>query len=160
MLRGTALAFILIAVILMLMLRNIKLGLISLIPNFIPVFLTFGVWALIRDEIGIVASVITATSMGLIVDDTVHILCKYNHARTHLQLDPAEAIRFTFSHVGQALLITTIVLVLGFSILGFSNFQVDSDFGLLTALTMVFALIMDFLYLPPLLIYSDKKPTQ
>ena len=153
MLRGTIVAFTLIAIVLMLTLRNMPLGLISLIPNFLPIFLTFGVWALFHTEIGIIASVITASSLGLIVDDTVHILSHYNHARRRGGVPAEAAIIQVYQQVGPALIITSIVLVLGFSILGISSFKIDSDFGLLTSLALVFAILMDFLYLPPLLIY-------
>ncbi|NIS80526.1 MAG: RND family transporter, partial [Anaerolineales bacterium] len=100
MLRGTALAFLLIAATLVIALRSIRLGLISLIPNFIPVLITFGLWGAFIGEIGIIASVITATSLGLIVDDTVHILSKYNRAKIEHCINTHESIRFTFSHVG------------------------------------------------------------
>jgi len=157
MLRGTLVAFTLIAIVLMFTLKNVPLGLLSLIPNFLPIFLTFGVWALFHDEIGIIASVITASSLGLIVDDTVHILSHYNHARRHGGESAEEAIERVYQHVGPALIITSIVLVLGFSILGISSFKIDSDFGLLTALALFFALLMDFLYLPPLLMYFRRR---
>lgn len=156
MLRGTVVAFTLIAIVLMLTLRNIPLGLISLVPNFLPIFLTFGVWAIFRDEIGIIASVITASSLGLIVDDTVHILSHYNHARRYQNYSAEKAIVRVYGHVGNALIITSVTLVLGFSTLGFSNFKIDSDFGALTALALFFALLLDFLYLPPILLYFKK----
>ncbi len=157
MLRGTALAFVLIAATLVIALRSVRLGLISLVPNFIPVLITFGLWGIFVGEIGIIASVITATSLGLIVDDTVHVLSKYNRARREHSLNVHDGVRFTFAHVGTALSVTTVILVVGFAVLGLSSFQVNADLGILTAITLAVALVMDFLLLPPLLMRIDKE---
>lgn len=156
MLIGTALAFLLIAGILIMALHSLRLGLISLVSNFFPVLIAFGLWSIFVGHMGIIASIITATSLGLIVDDTVHILSKYNRARRERRLSPEDAVRFSFSRVGYALLTTTVILVAGFSVLAFSDFQVNVSLGLLTALTLSAALALDFLLLPPLLMLFDK----
>jgi len=156
MLGGTALAFLLISLTLVFALRSLRLGLISLIPNFIPVLITFGLWALFVGEIGIIASMITATSMGLIVDDTVHILSKYRRAKREHGLGTHDAIRYSFAHVGKALWVTTAVMVAGFLVLAFSSFKLNADMGILTAMVVSVALLMDFLLLPALLMFMDK----
>jgi predicted RND superfamily exporter protein len=158
MLYGTALAFLLIAATLIIALRSVRLGLISLIPNFFPVMITFGLWAIFVGEIGIIASVITATSLGLIVDDTVHVLSKYGRAKREHRLSTHDAVRFSFSHVGTALWVTTVILVAGFAVLGFSPIKINSDLGILTAVTVSLALVLDFLLLPPLLMFIDREP--
>jgi predicted RND superfamily exporter protein len=157
MLKGTALAFLLIAATLIIALRSVRLGLVSLLTNFLPVLIAFGVWAIFVGEIGIIASIVTATSLGLIVDDTVHVLSKYNRARRERGLSVHDAIRFSFSRVGTALWATTLILVAGFVVLGFSSFKVNADLGLLTAITLAAALMVDFLLLPPLLMLMDKE---
>ncbi|HED16357.1 MAG TPA: RND family transporter [Gammaproteobacteria bacterium] len=157
MLGGTALAFLLISMMLIFALRSLRLGLISLIPNIVPVLITFGLWAAFVHDIGIIASMITATSMGLIVDDTVHILSKYNRARREQGLSTEDAIRFSYSHVGKALWVTTLTLVAGFLVLSFSSFKLNVDMGILTATAISIALVMDFLLLPPLLLLMDRK---
>jgi len=156
MLGGTALAFLLISLTLVFALRSIRLGLISLIPNFIPVLVTFGLWAIFVGQIGIIASMITATSMGLIVDDTVHILSKYRRAKRENKLGTHDAIRYSFSHVGKALWVTTLIMVAGFSVLAFSSYKLNVDMGILTVLAVSVALVMDFLLLPALLMLMDK----
>jgi len=156
MLSGTALAFILISITLMFALRSIRLGLISLIPNFIPVLITFGLWAIFVGEIGIIASMITATSMGLIVDDTVHILSKYRRAKHEHDLGTHDAIRYSFAHVGKALWVTTVVMIAGFGVLAFSSYKLNVDMGILTATVVGIALVMDFLLLPALLMFMDR----
>ncbi len=157
MLSGTALAFLLISLMLVFALHSLRLGLISLIPNVVPVLITFGLWAAFVHDIGIIASMITATSMGLIVDDTVHILSKYTRARHEHGLGIQDAIRFSYSHVGKALWVTTLTLVAGFLMLSFSSFKLNVDMGILTATAISIALVMDFLLLPPLLMLLDKE---
>lgn len=156
MLSGTALAFVLISLTLVFALRSIRLGLISLIPNFLPVLITFGLWAIFVGQIGIIASMITATSMGLIVDDTVHILSKYRRAKTRHGLGTHDAIRYSFSHVGKALWVTTLIMAAGFLVLAFSSYKLNVDMGILTATAVGVALTMDFLLLPTLLMIMDK----
>lgn len=157
MMGGTALAFLLISLMLVFALRSLRLGLISLIPNVVPVLIIFGLWAAVVHDIGIIASMITATSMGLIVDDTVHILSKYNRARREHGLGIEDAIRFSYSHVGKALWVTTLTLVAGFLVLSFSSFKLNVDMGILTAAAVSISLVMDFLLLPPLLMVLDKE---
>ena len=159
MLVGTAIAFFCIAGILVLALRSLRLGAVSLIPNFAPVMFTFGIWAIFVGEIGIIASVIAATSLGLIVDDTVHLLSKYNRAKREHSLNTHDAVRFTFIHVGMALFATTTILVSGFLVLTFASFRLSVHLGILTAMTLAIALVLDFLLLPPLLMWMDGDET-
>jgi len=95
-------------------------------------------------------------TLGIIVDDTVHFLTKYRHARLEGK-DAKESVRYSFASVGRALWITTIVLTIGFSILALSAFRLNADMGLLTAIIIVSALAVDFLFLPAFLILLDKK---
>ncbi|WP_120497154.1 RND family transporter [Kiloniella sp. EL199] len=157
MLSGTALAFVLISLSLVFALRSLKLGLISLIPNMVPAIMAFGVWGLFVGQVGLAVSVIAATSLGLIVDATVHFLSKYNRARKERGESSADAVRYGFRTVGSALWITTAVLVAGFAILSLSTFAVNADMGLLTAITIAIALFIDFLLLPPLLMLFDRE---
>ncbi len=156
MLGGTILAFVLISLTLIFALRSIRLGLISLIPNFLPVLITFGLWAIFVGEIGLIASMITATSMGLIVDDTVHILSKYRRAKHAQNLGTHDAIRYSFSHVGKALWVTTLIMIAGFIVLAFSSYKLNVEMGILTVMAVGVALAMDFLLLPSLLMFMDK----
>lgn len=161
MLGGTTVAFVLISLTLMLALRNVRLGLISLIPNLVPAGMAFGVWAILVGEVGLAASVITATSLGIIVDATVHFLSKYQRARREKNATTEEAVRYAFHTVGAALWVTFMVLVAGFMTLSLSTFAVNSVMGQLTALALVMALVVDFLLLPPMLMFLDRdKPGQ
>lgn len=127
------------------------MGAISLIPNLIPAVMAFGVWGLIDGEINMAISMVTGMTLGIIVDDTVHFMSKYLRARREKNLNPEDAVRFAFSSVGVALVVTSLILVAGFFVLSFSAFGLNSSMGKLTVITIVFALFVDFLLLPPLL---------
>ena len=155
MLSGTAVALVMISLILVFALRSLKFGLISLIPNIAPALMAFGVWGLMVGEVGLAVSVVVAMTLGIVVDDTIHFLSKYLRARRERGMDAEQAVRYAFDTVGVALLVTTIVLVCGFLVIAQSNFLVNSQMGLLTAITISIALIVDFLFLPPLLMTVD-----
>ena len=156
MLVGSIVALIIISIILIFALRSLKLGLISLIPNLAPIGVAFGIWAIFVSEIGIALSVVGGMSLGIVVDDTVHFLSKYLRAKREKNASSIEAVRYAFSYVGNALLVTTVVLTLGFLVLAMSAFKLNSGMGLLTAITIILALIVDFLFLPPLLIALEE----
>jgi len=156
MLSGTTIALVLISLILFFALGSWRYGLLSLIPNLIPAGMAFGVWAIIDGEIGLALSVVTAMSLGIVVDDTIHFLSKYLRARREKGLGAEDAVRYAFSTVGVALWVTSVALVAGFLVLATSSFKLNSGMGLLTAIVIAIALIVDFLLLPPLLIWLDK----
>ncbi|MBD3647756.1 MAG: MMPL family transporter, partial [Pseudomonadales bacterium] len=156
MLTGTSIAFFVIAFVLMVALKSPTLGLLSLVLNGWPVLMTFGIWAVLVGQIGIISSVIAATSMGLIVDDTVHILSKYRRARAVEGLSSVDAIRYVFAHVGTALWSTSVILISGFLVLTLSAFELNEQLGILTAMTIGSALFMDLTLLPALLMVSSE----
>ena len=157
MIGGVAFALIMISILIVVALRSFKIGLISLIPNLVPPVMAFGVWGILIGEVGFALAVGLGMTIGIIVDDTVHFLSKYLRARREKGLDAEEAVRYAFSNVGTALIITTIVLVGGFSVLISSTFKINTDLGMITALTIGIALIVDFILLPSLLIQFDTK---
>ncbi|MES9963533.1 MAG: MMPL family transporter [Candidatus Sedimenticola sp. 20ELBAFRAG] len=160
MLWGVGLALVLISILLGFALRSLKMGLISLLPNLTPAAIGFGLWYLIDGQVGLALSVVAGMTLGIVVDDTVHFLSKYLHARRHRNADTEMAVEYAFGSVGKALWITTLVLVCGFMVLAQSTFKVNADMGLLTALTIMIALAVDFLFLPPLLMKLDKNPAE
>jgi len=156
MIIGTLVALALISVILIFALRSLKLGLLSLIPNLAPIGVAFGLWAIFDGEIGLALSIVAGMTLGIVVDDTVHFMSKYLRAKREKNLNARDAVRYAFANVGTALLVTTVVLAVGFSVLALSAFELNSVMGLLTAITIVLALIIDFLFLPPLLIALEE----
>ncbi len=156
MMKGNFVSLILISLCLLFALKSVRLGLLSVLPNVLPIVLGYGLWSLIFGEINIVASVAGTVCLGIIVDDTIHFLSKYQLAREHDGMSSAQAIRHTLSHVGPALVVTTVVLLLGFGVLTLSGFQMNSYLGLLTVMVVSFALAADLLILPPLLMFVER----
>ncbi len=156
MLTGTIIAMALISLILMFVFRSVRLGLISLVPNFIPAALAFGLWGYLFGRVGLAGSVVTAIAFGIVVDDTIHFMTKYVKARREGLAGP-EAVLATFRTVGHALWTTTAVLCLGFLVFATSGFELSWALGLLVAITLAFALLADFLLLPPLLMAIDRR---
>ena len=102
------------------------------------------------------ASVVFSLTLGIIVDDTTHFLIKYIEARKARGNSPNEAIGYAYNSVGTALVTTSIVLSLGFFVLVGSDFMVNSTTGLLVAMTVMVALILDLIFLPIVLLKVDR----
>ena len=156
MLRGTVIAMALISLVLVLVFKSLRFGILSLIPNFIPAGMSFGLWGYLVGRVGIAASVVTVVAFGIIVDDTIHFLTKYLKIRRE-GCSPADAVRYAFSTVGKALGTTTVVLSSGFLVFAASGFEVSWALGILVAMTIMFAFLADFLLLPPLLMALDRR---
>ena len=95
-------------------------------------------------------------ALGVVVDDSVHFLSKYQIARRELKLSPNNAVISAFNGVGTALVVTTLILTAGFAILAQSTFGVNSYMAMLTGIALVIALVADMTLLPALLIALDK----
>ncbi len=156
MLSGTVIALVLISMVLIFALRSLKMGLISLIPNLVPAIMAFGLWAILVGQVGLALSVVVGMTLGIVVDDTVHFLSKYLRAKREHGYDSQQAVRYAFSTVGTALWVTTLALVIGFMVLSMSAFELNSSMGLVTAITISFALLADFFLLPPLLMKFEE----
>jgi len=160
MLEGGFGALILISIILMFALRSFKYGMISLLPNVAPIAVAFGIWYLLVGEVNMAVTVVLGMTMGIVVDDTIHLLSKYIRARREMGYSAEDAVRYAFQTVGKAIMVTTVVLAAGFSVLMQSSFGFNSDMGKLTAITIVVALVLDLVLLPALLLTIDKVKTK
>ncbi len=156
MLVGTLLAMGLIGLTLIIALRSLQYGLISFIPNLVPATMAFGLWGVFVGEINVGLSIVSGMCLGIIVDDTVHFLSKYLRARREKKLTAEAAVRYAFSTVGAALVVTSIVLAAGFFILAQSTFGFNGGMGKLSVIIIVMALAADLLLLPPILIQIDR----
>jgi len=157
MLRGSILALVLISLVMILALRDIKLGLLSLVPNLTPAFMAFGIWGIFVGQVGLAVSVMIAMTLGIVVDDTVHFLAKYQRARQEHGMTPEDAVRYAFNTVGNAIWVTTLVLAGGFGVLSFSGFRINAHMGSMTTITIILALILDFFFLPTLLLLMESS---
>lgn len=154
-------ALILISFLLIFALRSVKYGIISIIPNMTPIAVAFGIWGILSGQINMAVAVVLGMTLGIIVDNTIHLLSKYIRARREKGYSPSDAVRYAFSTVGRAVVFTTFILIAGFSVLMQSSFGFNSDMGKLTGITIAVALVLDLLLLPALLLVldRDKKPS-
>lgn len=152
MISGELMSIAFISLILIFVLRSVGLGLLSLIPNLVPAGMAFGLWGLTVGQVGMASSVVAAMTLGILVDDTVHFLGKYQHARKDQQLEPEAALHYAFATVGNSLWVTSAVLIMGFALFTFSSFKINFEMGLLTAIIFTLGLFAEFLLLPPILL--------
>ena len=162
MLRGNLVAVLLIAGVLIVALRSVGLGTLSLVTNVVPILLSFGIWALVVRQVRMAAATVSATSLTIVVADTVHFLAKYLRARREKRYDRPTAIRYAFETVGVAIIQYDRDSRLGFGVLIFSAFRINAQMGLITMMSIVLALATDLLLLPALLMVghrtSHKEP--
>lgn len=160
MLTGNVVALMVISLSLVLVFRTVKIGLTSMIPNLVPIAMAFGIWGFLVGRIGLGLSVVTCITMGIIVDDTIHFLSKYLHARRVLGRMPEDAIRYAFSTVGLAVWVLSLVLVAGFLVLAFSTFRLNAELGVMAAGTFALGIFVEFMLVPPLLLWIERHATR
>ena len=155
MLIGGLITAVVISLLIGLFLGHFKLGLLVLIPNLFPAGMVYGLWGATVGIIDIAAAGTLAISLGIIVDDSIHILKHYIEYRRQGML-PEAAIDKTFQEVGPALLLTTVVLASGMLVLTLSSFNPNQTTGLFIASNISLALAYDLLMLPHLLKVADR----
>lgn len=156
MITGTLAVLLFAAVLVAVVLKSVRLGLISIVPNLLPVGLAFGTWGLVSGHIGIALSVISTAALGIIVDDSIHLLERYKEGRKGGTKSPAEACRHAIRRVGGAITITTMVLCVGMGLIGFSQVQPTHELGIWLAIAIAYAWFCDLFLLPQLLTRFDK----
>jgi len=150
LLEGLLYGLLLIGVIMAFVFKDIKIFLISLVPNILPILFAGGMLGFLGIPLEASLSVVFAIVFGIAVDDTIHFLGKYKLGITQ-GLEKEAAIEKTFAQTGRALVITTIILFFGFMVMLFSIHQPSVTIGLIISVTLVTALILDLLLLPVLL---------
>ncbi|MEZ6096224.1 MAG: efflux RND transporter permease subunit [Pirellulaceae bacterium] len=152
-------AAVVIFLVLALAYRSLRIGLISIVPNLFPLALA-ATWLVLTDQHLEIVSVCAFTvCLGIAVDDTIHFLTRYREDARDSS-DTEAAARRAFTAVGTALIMTTIVLVSGFSTVMFSDSRDHHIFASMGAITVTAALVGDLLFLPALLAWFDRQPRE
>lgn len=151
MLTGTFTALLLISAILFVIFRSFSLGSAAVATNLVPPLAALGGWALCVGEVGMAVATIAAVTLGIVVDDTIHFVEATLRGQRE-GLKPNQAVLYALKHAGEGILVTTIILVVGFACLAFSGFQINAWMGLMTAIVIGVALVFDLLFLPSILI--------
>jgi predicted RND superfamily exporter protein len=129
---------------------SVLAGLLSLVPNLIPVVLSFGAMGMLGVPLNPATAMVAAIVIGIAVDDTIHLMTRFGvESRSHLT--ESEATRATIRGQALPIISTSLALAFGFSVLTFSSFSVVVQFGLLAAGAMIYAMVADLLLMPILL---------
>jgi predicted RND superfamily exporter protein len=153
------LCVVLVVVIMVLAYHNLRIALVSLVPNIFPILLVVGAMGWIGVPVNVGTAMIAAVSMGLTIDASIFYLYGYRKMR-NAGRPLAEALRETHQGFGRALVFGTLALIVGFSVLAMSRFIPLVYFGVLVSLAMLGGLIGNLLLLPLLLPLVDKDPVQ
>ncbi len=151
-----ALAAAVITFIMFLALRSLVTGALSLIPNLFPIIINFGIMGLLGIPLNTSTALISVVALGIAVDDTIHFLTEYNRRRAE-NLPMREALRRTTVEKGTAICASSLILVIGFSVLMLSSFVPTISFGGLSAVIMITALIGDLIVLPAAMLSFQGK---
>jgi len=144
------LAFGLISIMMVVLIGNLKIGLISMIPNVLPILFLSTIMVVLDMPLDMFTMLIGAIALGLAVDDTVHFM--HNFRRYELEYnDVDKAVRLTLLGTGRAIVVTSIVLSLGFLVLTTATMSNMFNFGILTASAIFIALLADFFLVPAIL---------
>ncbi|MCK5614292.1 MMPL family transporter, partial [Candidatus Pacearchaeota archaeon] len=156
MARSYVIAFLVITLMMILFIGDIKIGLISMIPNLLPILIIMGIMGFAKVPLTMNTLLIGSIAMGLVVDDTVHFI--HNFQRYYKETEDAhEAIKETLLSTGRALLITSLVLATGFFVLMFATLNHLVRFGFFTGMAILIALLADFLLAPALMILVTRR---
>ena len=151
MVLGLSIAFGVVAIIAGLMFRSLRMILITLIPNVIPLLMVAGIMGFLGITLKLTTSVVFTVAFGIAVDDTIHFISKFK-----LEMDKGHskmyAIKRTYFSTGKAIVITTLILISGFLTLLLSSFGGTFYIGMFVGLTLLFALIIDLTLLPVLIL--------
>ena len=155
-----SLAIFIITLLIILIFRSLSIGVLSLIPNVLPLLLPLGFMGLIGLPIDGPAVIVCAIALGVCVDGCIHFLTKFTKAHQK-GLSTMGALRHAFRQVGAALTWTTIILMIGFAVLTLSDFRPNMMIGYLGVTMIGLAWVADFLILPALLTYlvADESPS-
>ena len=154
LMEGFTLSFLLITATLLVGLKSVRYGLLSMMPNLFPATIVFGIWGLLVGELSPYILMLFSISIGLVVDDSVHVLSKYIVARREGE-SPEAAVQYSLDKAGSAITITTLSLAVGTFILVLSNTFYYQNVALLLTPIIIVALLLDLLFLPPLLVRFD-----
>lgn len=154
--QSVIMALFFVAILMTILFRSLKLGLLSLVPNILPLFFGGAFMYLMDIDLNIGSAIVASVCLGIAVDDTIHFLSHYYKQRA-LGLSRVDAMSNIMTYTGSALLFTTTILVSGFSLYLLADFIPSVNFGQLCAVVLTGALAVDLIYLPALLFCFQKE---
>ena len=154
--KSFSIAFFIIAICFFILFRSFKYGLMALIPNVTPILMAGAVMGLLHIYLDFATLMIAATTLGIAVDDTIHFMTRYVNARKD-NASGEEAATLAIHQSGTAIISTTIILIIGFSMLMLSSFVPNFYMGFIGVVVIIFALIGDLIVLPAAITLGESK---
>jgi len=156
LIQSISLAIIAVSIMMLFIFKSIKMIPFFIIPNVLPIVLVIGVMGWVGMTIDIGVAISGAIIIGVAVDDTIHFLIKYQEARRR-NYNFEDSLSYVMQYAGSAIIFTTIILSSAFMVFSFSQFVPNVNFGIVTAVALVIAVLVDLLMLPALLSKFDGK---
>lgn len=156
MIKSILLAIALVTIILFISFRKKLYIVSSLAPNILPLIMTVGLGGWLGVDLDLGIAIVAVMIIGIAVDDTVHFLAKYQNARKSGE-SPTKSIQTALLLSGSAIVITTLILVVGFGFFLFSDLAMYQNFGFVSAASLLTAMVLDLVFLPALLYFLEKK---
>lgn len=146
------LAFIVISILMGLLFRRVRMILVSLLPNFIPLLATAGIMGFMGIALKPSTVLVFSIAFGISIDDALHFLAKYRQELKQHSWDVGKTIAMAINETGRSMIYTSVVLFAGFSIFAFSNFGGTTALGFLTSTTLLIAMVTNLVLLPSLIL--------
>lgn len=150
--RTFAFAFGSILLVIILIFRSIRLGLLAAIPNLFPIIAVYGFMGYMGIELSTATAMIASIVLGLVVDAAIQFLYRFRKEFQH-RSHYLQSLHHTYRNVGQSMMVSTLILCLGFASSVFASFSITVHFGILTSLTILLALLCSLLVLPVFLVW-------
>jgi hypothetical protein len=155
--RSFAVCIAVVALVIVVLLRSLTLGFIALVPNLLPALMTLGLMGFAGIRLDVATVLIASIAIGIAVNDTCHILFRYQHELRQPGADPERAIEAMMVHTGRPVVASSLLLIAGFSVLMFASVKSISYFGLLTSVTVASALVADLVVTPALVLALTRR---
>ncbi|MGV6829045.1 MAG: efflux RND transporter permease subunit [Flavobacteriales bacterium] len=152
-----SLAILLIAIFMAWMFRNLKMILVSLIPNLLPLIITAGIMGYFGVPIKPSTILVFSIAFGISVDDTIHFLVKYRQELIANHWKIRKSVYAALKETGVSMFYTSIVLFFGFSVFSISSFGGTVALGVLVSITLLFAMLSNLLLLPSFLLSFERS---
>lgn len=150
-LQGFSFAFGSILLLITLMFRSLRIGLLAAVPNLLPILAVYGFMGFVGIDLSSPTAMISSIVLGMVVDASIHFLHRFK-MEFHIRRNYIQALHHTFRHVGQSLVISTAILSIGFAASAFASFKPTVYLGILTSLAIILALLCTLIILPVCLI--------
>jgi predicted RND superfamily exporter protein len=150
--QGSILTFIVISATMFLVLKSIGLGALSIVPNALPLIATLGLWGALAGDLNLAAITVFSVVLGIIIDDTIHIMLKCQAALATDPENPFEAVRHALTECGAGVVMTTVIIGFGFALLGTSDFLLTAQRSQMAAAAVFLGLLFDLILLPALIV--------